>query len=152
LHDLTTDRDVFFRGQRIAKEPKSLTITIDAPFFSHLRDSGSDTIVYTLDNSWATGSVYIHNISTKATKSFDARSGHIELDVSFPKRRIALTGTSTDLTVLDFDGKQVAHTTKATLQRNYSVEFSPDGERVLVVSGDNTLSIFSIAESAEPGN
>ncbi len=146
LRNLATDRDAFFRGERIAKEPDSLTFTIDAPFFSHLRDGGGDTIVYSLDNSWATGKVFVHDIKTKQVKSFDALNGHIELDVSFPTRRIALTGTSTDLTLLDFEGRLLAHKKKATMQRHSCVEFSPNGEQLLVGSWDNTLCVFTIAE------
>ena len=62
---------------------------------SRLRDGGGDTIVYTRDNSWYTGTVFVHDLKTDKAKSFDARNGHIELDVSFRERRIALTGTST---------------------------------------------------------
>jgi WD40 repeat protein len=79
-------------------------------------------------------------------QSFDGLNGHIELDVSFSTRRIALTGTSTDLTVLDFDGNVLAHKKNATMQRNLSVEFSPSADRILVGSWDNTLSVFSIRE------
>lgn len=146
LHNLSTDRDEFFRGQRITKGSQAVSIAIDSPFFSHLRDSGSETIVYTRDNSWGTGKVFVHNMKTKKVKTFDARNGHIELDVSFSKKRVALTGTSTNLTLLNFDGNTLAEKKKATLQRNACVEFSPDGKRLLIGSWDNTLSVFSLRE------
>jgi WD40 repeat protein len=146
VRDVTTDRDIFFCGERILREPKVMTREIDVPFFSHLRDGGGDTIVYTEDNSWFTGTLFVHNIKTKNVKSFDARNGHIELDVSFSARRIVLTGTSRDLILLDFDGKLLAHAEKPTLQRNRCVEFSPNGQQVLVGSWDNTLSVFRISE------
>ncbi len=149
VRDLRKNRDIFFRGTRIEEKPDSLTFTIDAPFFSHLRDSGSELLVYTLDNSWDTGKVYVHNLKTKEINSFDGRNGHIELDVSFATRRLVLTGTSTDLTVLDFDGHVVAHKKNVTKQRNASVEFSPSADRILVGSWDNTLSVFSIAENGK---
>jgi WD40 repeat protein len=146
VRDLTADQDVFFCGVRIAREPESFTFTIDAPFFSHLRDGGGDTIVYTEDNSWGTGTVFVHNITTQNVKQFGARNGHIELDVAFPAQRIVLTGTSKDLTLVDFDGKVLAHQKGATQQRNSCVEFSPNGQRILVGSWDNTISIFRILE------
>jgi WD40 repeat protein len=149
VRDLVEDRDVFFRGTRIKEKPDSLTATIDAPFFSHLRDGGGDHLIYTLDNSWATGKVFVHNLKTNKINSVDGRNGHIELDVSFSTGRIALTGTSTDLTVLDFDGTVIAHQKNATMQRNSSLEFSPSGDRILVASWDNTLSVYSIAEDGK---
>lgn len=144
VHDLKKDEDVFFRGTRIKKKPKLITTSIDTPFFSHIRDSGAKHLIYTQDNSWDTGNVFVHNLKTNKNKSFDARNGHIELDVSFPSQRIALSGTSTDLTVLDFDAKEIAHKKDATQQRNSSVEFSPSGDRILVGSWDSTISVFSV--------
>lgn len=149
VRNLIENRDVFFRGTRIEEKPHSLTSATDTPFFSHLRDGGGDHLIYTVDNSWTTGEVFVHNLRTKKVNSFDGRNGHIELDVSFPTRRIALTGTSTDLTVLSFDGNVIAHKKNATLQRNSSVEFSPSANRILVGSWDNTLSVFSITENGK---
>lgn len=146
VRDLTNKRDVFFRGQRIESEPDGIITTIDAPFFSHLRDGGGDTIVYTQDNSWATGRVFVHNIKTDKENSFDARNGHIEMDVLFSEQRIALTGTSTNVTVLGFDGKLIAEGKQATQQRNACIEFSPNGKQLLVGSWDNTVSVFEIVE------
>ena len=152
VRDIATDGDVFFLGERVTTAPRSLTRTFDVPFFSHLRDGDSDTIVYTEDNSWGIGRVFVHNIKAKNVKSFPARNGHIELDVSFPARRIVLTGTSADLTLLDFDGKLLAHAEKTALQRNMCVEFSPNGQQVLVGSWDNTLSIFRIDQDEKRGD
>jgi len=149
LRDLAKNRDVFFRGKRIKEKQKSSGGAIDVPFFSHFRDSGGDEIVYTQDNSWSTGKVFVHNLTTKTTHSFDGRNGHIELDVSFQTRRIALTGTSTDFTILDFDGNVIVHKKNATLQRNVLVEFSPSADKILVASWDNTLSVFSIPNNGK---
>lgn len=146
VRDIVADRDVFFRGERIQKAPETITHTIDVPFFSHLRDGDSNEIVYTEDNCWSYGRVFVHNIKTKNVKSFSARNGHIELDVSFSSQRIVLTGTSRDLDLLSFDGTQLAHAEKPTLQRNMCVEFSPSGRQVLLGSWDNTLSILQISE------
>lgn len=149
VRDLRTNRDVFFRGKRIMEKPDKNVSAIDAPFYSHIRDSGQDMLIYTRDNSWATGKVFVHNLKTKQTNSFDGRNGHIELDVSFPKRQMVVTGTSTDLTVFDFNGKVIAHKKKATSKRNSAVEYSPAGDRILVGCWDNTLSVFSIKESGK---
>ncbi|MGB7325121.1 MAG: WD40 repeat domain-containing protein [Rubripirellula sp.] len=144
IHDLVSDRDVFFRGTRITEKPDSIGGAVDVPFFSHCLDSGEDLFVYARDNSWATGRMFVQNLKTKKSASFDARNSHIEMDVLFKEKRIALTGTSTDLTVLDFDGNVVAHKKGVTKQRNRSVEFSPSGDRVLIGSWDNTLSVYSL--------
>lgn len=150
VRDLKRNSDLFFRGKRTPKPKNSnsitLSFTIDAPFFSHIRHDGRNTIVYTEDNSWATGEVYVQNIASKTPKRFDARNGHIEMDVNFSAKRIVLTGTSRNLTLVDFDGKVLAEAKAISLQRNLSVEFSPSGKRVLVGSWDNTVSVFAIKE------
>lgn len=144
VRDLRTNRDVFFRGKRIMKKTDQRGSAIDAPFYSHISDSGADVLIYTRDNSWGTGKVFVHNMQTKQTNSFDGRNGHIELDVSFPKRQMVVTGTSTDLTLFDFKGQVIAHKKKATTERNSAVEYAPAGDRILVGCWDNTLSVFSI--------
>jgi hypothetical protein len=53
VRDRVENRDVFFQGKRIKEKPDSLTGSIDTPFFSHLRDSGGDDLIYAMDNSWA---------------------------------------------------------------------------------------------------
>ncbi len=146
IRDLKEDRDVFFRGTRVLKEPLIHTLTIDAPFFSHLRHDGRDRVIYTEDDSWGTGQVFVSDLDGKNLKSFDARNGHIEIDVAFDKKRMALTGTSADLTLMDLDGNVLAHKENVTMQRNVSVEFCPTGKRVLVGSWDSTVSIFAIVE------
>jgi WD40 repeat protein len=147
VHDLATHRDVFFEGTRIQVEPKNMTHVVDAPFYSHFRDSGGDLLVYTRDNSWATGKVSVRDLRNDKVASFDARNGHIELDVLFEAKRIALTGTSTDLTILDFKGNEIAHKKKATLQRNMSVEFSPSGKQLLVGSWDGAIYVYALHET-----
>lgn len=63
VRDLKENRELFFQGQRVLKEPKSFTFVVDAPFFSHIRSDGR-TVVYTQDNSWANGKVFVHDLST----------------------------------------------------------------------------------------
>lgn len=145
VRDLKERREIFFRGKRVLHDPESISLAIDAPFYSHIRSDGRD-VIYTQDNSWATGRVFVHDLARKSTKSFDARNGHIEMGVNFSARRIVLTGTQAGLTLLDFEGKEIAHLNKASLQRNCDVEFSPSGKRVAVGSWDNALYVYEIVE------
>jgi WD40 repeat protein len=85
-------------------------------------------------------------LAAKSTKSFDARNGHIEIDVNFASRRLVLTGTEAGLTLMGFDGIVLSHLKDATLQRNLSVEFSPSGKRVVVGSSDNAVYVYEIVE------
>ena len=147
VRDLTKNRDVFFLGKRIVRKPESLTTMIDTAFFSHIRHDGHRIVVYTQDSAGSgTGTVFVCNIATKKVKKLDARNGHIEVDVDYRAQRIVLTGTSTNLTLVDFDGKVLADAKAITTQRNLCVEFSPSGKRVLVGSWDNTLQVFKIVE------
>lgn len=59
---------------------------------------------------------------------------------------IAVTGSSADLTILDFTGKVLAQIKKAISQRNLAVQFSPLGDLVLIGSWDNTIRVFAIKE------
>ena len=145
VRDLKENRELFFQGRRVLKKPQSFTFVIDAPFFSHIRSDGR-TVIYTQDNSWGTGKVFVHDLATKKTSSFDARNGHIELSVHFPSRRIVLTGTEAGLTMTDFAGVVLAELKDATLQRNGCVEFSPSGKRIVVGSWDNAVYVFEIVE------
>ena len=124
ITDLVTTKELFFTGKRIRKDPSSVTGVIDAPFYSHLRHDGKNTVVCTRDNSWSTGEVEIYDMATKKKiKEFDAHNGHIEMDVDFEQSRIALTGTSHGLMLMDFEGKVIASLKNATEQRNVCVEF-----------------------------
>lgn len=147
--DLNEGLEVFFQGSRVRENSGARTRSIDSPFFSHLFDSGSDELVYSLDNSWGTGEVFIRNLATNEVHSFDGRNGHIELDVSFASRRIVLTGTSTDLTVLDFNGDVIAERKNAAMDRITSVEISPSQDRILIGSWDNTLAVFSMRQGSD---
>ena len=143
IRDLKLNKDIL-GGTRL----KKITVRsgIDAPFVSHTRYDGKETFVYTIDNSWSTGKVFVHNIKTDKSQSFDALNGHIEMDVDFPRKRLVLTGTSKHLTVFNFDGKTLGHFPNSSSQRNMCVEFSPSGDQILVGSWDNTVSVFKIKE------
>ncbi len=147
VRDARTNAAVYFEGRRIMEAPKNLHLVIGPPFLSHVRHDGDNTLVYTMDGGcFGIGEVFVRDLAAKRVAKFGGRNGHIEMDVSFAKQWIALTGTSTDLALLDFEGKVIAEIKKATTRRNSCVEFSPSSDRVLVVSYDGTLSVFAIEE------
>lgn len=146
VRSIDTDEDVFLQGKRVLIDPKIYGGTIDAAFYSHIRHDGQNLLLFSEDNSWSTGQIFLRGLTTGKDKTFDGRNGHIELDVRFDLKRIALTGTSTNVTVLDFDGKVIAEKKHATADRNVWIEFSPAGDRLLVGSWDNTVRVFRIVE------
>ena len=136
-------------GKEIFKYGDDKEVAIDAPFVSNATFDGEHTMVYTVDNSWATGKVFVHDIlANKETASFDSRNGHVVMDVDFPHGRIALTGTKQNLTVVDLTGKVVANKQAVTFQRNVAIAFSPDGKRLAIGSWDNTVRVFELRGGA----
>lgn len=146
VRSIDDDRDVFLKGKRVLVEPEVHSGTVDAAFYSHVRYDGQNLLLLSRDNSWSKGDLFLRDLRTGKEKSFDGRNGHIELDARFDLKRIALTGTSTDVVVLDLEGKVIAEKKKATRDRNVWVEFSPKGDRLLVGSWDNTVRVFRIVE------
>lgn len=144
--DLESEKDVYFVGTRTLEKPDGLTFVIDAPFCSALQHDGEDLIVYAIDNSWARGRIYVHRISSGEALQFDSRNGHVVLDVDWEGKRIALGGASENLTLLDFDGNELAELKKAVASRIMSVEFSPSKREVLVTGQDNVAAIFEIVD------
>ena len=63
VHNLRRTGTSFFAGAFL-KEPESITLVIDAPFFSHIRSDGR-MVIYTQDNSWATGKVFVHDLASR---------------------------------------------------------------------------------------
>lgn len=149
VREILENREVFFRGKRIHDNPEIGKFTTDVPVYSNIRDSGDALIVYSRDDSWSTGTVTVHNLENDTSTTFSGRNGHIELDVAFRSKRLVLTGTSTELAVLDFSGEVIAAVKHATMNRNLSVEFSPSEDRILVGSWDNTISVFAFVTSEE---
>lgn len=145
IREVATDREVYFRGKRVLVKPKSMTGTTDIPRVSHARFDGDKTLIHTVDDSWSTGDVRVTDIKSGKSSRFDARNGYIEMDIDFKRKQIALTGTSENLTVLRFDGTEVAELKKATGARNGCVAFSPFGKRIAVGCYDRTVSVFRIA-------
>jgi WD40 repeat protein len=132
-------------GREIFKLGKDEDLVIDGPFVSHAIFDGQHTLVYTVDNSWATGKIFVYDIMAgTVTAQFDSRHGHVVMDVDFVHGRIALTGTNRTLIILDLSGKVIADKPAATWQRNVAVAFSPNGERLAVGSWDNTVRVFAM--------
>jgi len=120
-------------------------LVMDAPFFSNAQFDGHRTLVYTEDNSWATGTVFVHDIvDNKELAHFDSRHGHVVMDVDFPHQHIAVAGTNRRLMVLDFAGKVVADQETISPDRNMAVAFSENGERLAVGSQDGSLRVFRL--------
>jgi WD40 repeat protein len=139
-------REVFKMGE-------DKVAAIDAPFMSKGMFDGNKTLVYSIDNSWATGTVHVFDIHRKKENaSFDSRNGHLEMDVDFKTSRIALTGTSKNLTLVDFSGRVLAERKNAADQRVVAVSFSPDAKRLALGSWDNTVRIFEVKEERTPTN
>lgn len=132
-------------AREVFKMGKGKGIVIDGEFISNATFDGKGTLVYSVDNSWATGTVHLHDIRQgKEIARFDSRNGHLEMDVDFASSRIALTGTSKELVIVGFDGRPVGARKNASDQRIVAVKFSPDGRRVAVGSWDTTARIFEI--------
>ena len=119
--------------------------TIDAPFMSNAQFNGKQTLVYTIDNSWATGQAFVQSINqTKADATFNSRHGHVVMDCDFAHGRIALTGTERHVTVVDLQGNVLLEKRRATADRNAAIRFSPSGRRLAVGSWDNTARVFKL--------
>jgi hypothetical protein len=139
IWDTKTSKEIFKFGEDRNE------LVMDAPFFSNARFDGHRTLVYTEDNSWATGTVFVHDIvDNKELAHFESRHGHVVIDVDFPHQRVALVGTNRRLTVLDFAGKVVADQESISPGRNMAVAFSDNGERLAVGSQDGSLLVFRL--------
>jgi len=144
IWSLDQTREIFKMGE-------DKVAAIDAPFTSNAVFDGDKTLVYSIDNSWATGRVYVYDIQKKKEEArFNSRNGHLEMDVDFTTSRIALTGTSKSLTLVDFSGRVLAERKNAADQRVVAVSFSPDGNRLALGSWDNTVRIFDTKKERTP--
>jgi WD40 repeat protein len=122
-------------------------VEVDVPFISNAMFDGERTLVYTVDDSWATGTVYVHDIVDKRQLArFDSRNGHVVMDIDVRRGRIALTGTERGLTVVDLRGAVLADKERVALQRNVSIAYSADGNRLAIGSWDNTVRVFELKE------
>ena len=137
----------YSRGKETLRLGENKESAIDATFYSNALFSGASTLVYTIDNSWGTGPVFVYDTDNrKVTTKFDSKNGHIEMDVDFKNSRIAISGTSTDLTIYDFSGNSLATVSGAAELRVMCVAFSPEANKVAIGSWDNTVRVFTIHE------
>ena len=68
-----------------------ISTTTDAPFISNAVFNGRETLIYSIDSGWATGTIHILDIkNNNKIAQFDSRNGHLEMDVDFQNNRIAL--------------------------------------------------------------
>jgi WD40 repeat protein len=127
-------------------------VAIDVPFISNSAFDGKNTLVYSIDNSWATGTIHIHDTGTnKEIACFNSMNGHLAMDINFNDSIIALSGTSKHLILADFQGRDIAHQTNASNSRIHTVNFSPDGSRIAIGGEAGTLIIFKITtNNAKP--
>ena len=126
----------------------TLTHEVDAPFVSNVFYDGNRTLIYSVDNSWSTGTIHVcDTLKKQELANFDAGNSHIEMDVDFERSRIAISGTSRNLTISSFAGDTLAHTTNAALQRIMDVNFSPDGSHVSVSGWENAVRVYRLDES-----
>lgn len=140
LWSLDLRREVFNMG-------KNELGAIDAPFTSNAAFDGKRSLVYSVDNSWATGTLHVYDTQQKIELAcFDSRNGHLEMDVDFRTLRVALTGTSRNLTLVDFSGRVLAERKKAADRRIVAVKFSPDRTRLALGSWDNSVRVFEIKD------
>lgn len=157
IRDTLRERDVFLLGRRrrvsAIHNSKKRQITLpeyrtvlDAPYYSHMKYGGGRIAVYSKDGGLVNGHIYVRDLCANRVRKIDAGNAHIEMDVDFRARRIVVTGTAKDVTIIDFEGKKRAHATSISQQRNLCVEFSPSGRQVLVGSWDNTLSVFTFSD------
>ena len=139
VQDIATGEKTFSLG-----DPKANFPAIDTPFVSHAQFDGKQVLIHTVDGGWGNGKVHVTNITNGKSSHFNARNSHIVMAVDFKRKQIALTGTSKHLTILRFDGTEVAELKNATKARNGCVAFSPSGKRIAVGCYDRTVSVFEV--------
>ena len=139
--DLSQKREIFHLGDH-------KSIPIDAPFISDAMFDGGGILIYSIDNSWSTGTIHVYNIvKDKDVYTFDSLNGHLAMDVDWKRKRIALTGLSRHLYVVDFAGNVLAVLKNASEERIMVVKFSPDGSKIAFGGLDNTVRVFSLKET-----
>ena len=143
IREVKNNKDIYFEGKRIEQPRNTFTSVVDAPFFSSAFHDGKNLVVYSRDNSWFMGRVFVNRLDNKSKIEFDGLHGHIVMDVDFEKSHIAITGTSKDIFLFDFDGKKLAELKNPTGRRNFGLRFSPNGERLLVCNW-NAIWVFNI--------
>jgi WD40 repeat protein len=136
-------------GQEIYKIGSSKRSAVDLPFVSNVAFGSKNTLVYCVDNSWATGRVVVVDVARKKELArFDSLNGHAKMAVDFKHQRIALAGTSPGLTIMDFTAKKLAQIKDAFKRRILSITLSPDGRHLALGGWDKAVHVFEIAEAS----
>ena len=126
------------------------SIGIDAPFISNAMFDGESILIYSIDNGWFTGTIQVFDIvQKKEVGKFGSHNSHVVMDVDWKRKRIALTGNSRDLYVVDFAGNILREIYNVSDQRIMTIKFSPDGSRIALGGVDNKVRIFSLKETSE---
>lgn len=144
VRDIQKNTDVYFEGKRIEK-PRDFTGFEDGPFYSNAFHDGDKLLIFSRDNSWATGVIKLLFLDSKKTVTFDGLNAHIAMDVDFENKRIAVAGTSKNISIFDFDGKKIIELKNATEQHSNGIEFSPSGDKILTFNRDS-IWIFKITQ------
>lgn len=141
IWSLNQKREIFHLG-----DDKSAAI--DEPFISDAMFDGEKILIYSIDNSWGKGIIQVFDIvQKKEFGKFGSHNGHVVMDVDWKRKRIALTGNSLHLYVVDFAGNVLAELNNASKERIMVVKFSPDGSKIALGGRDNTVRVFSLKET-----
>lgn len=147
VREIKDNREIHFEGERTLTEPKTMSFTIGPAFQSHARYDGHQRLVVAVDGGcFGKGKIEVRNFANKDKIVFDSHNQHNEIDVDFAKNRIAVTGTSTGLTLFSFDGKTLAEVESVQGGRKSDVAFSPSGEQIAIAGEDNSVTIFAVEE------
>jgi len=131
-------------GQEMFRSREYGTGGIDGSHVSNVKFDGNRTLIHSVDHGWSKGSVYVSDVvQKKQLAKFGSHNGHAIMDVDFIHQRIALSGTSQKLTIVDFKGVKLAEAS-ASKNRVYCVAFSPDGKHIAVSGVEGALRVFEI--------
>lgn len=145
VNSLSMNEELFQAGKRIHEESDVKPVSSDVPTMSGAIFDGQNTIVYAIDNAFASGHLIVEDIDSGETHKILTNNGHIVMDLDVKNRRVAIAGSSSDLEITSLDGEPIGVFESASTQRINCVKFSPSGSQVLVGGADGTVSIFRIA-------
>ena len=147
VYDKKRQRDHMIFGKHVT-EPTGWSIEIDTPFFSNIRVNEQVAVV-TKDASFGPADsklIVVDMVKGKILANRGVPGGHVELAVDPTQQRIAITGSSCDLSIYDYQGRPLAQLDDASKERNYSVSFSPSGDRLAVGGVLGVVEVYSLAE------
>lgn len=147
IHDLEQDKELLLRGDRQLVPPEKSVYVTGPPYLSRASHDGKSCLVSRFNGGcWSEGWIVVEDISANTKSEFSPDGNYFVMDVDFNNKRIAVTGDSRDLTIIDFDCNVVAKLDHATSKKVLCVKLSPSGDQVVTVSSDNKVTVFSITE------